>query len=52
MAGKTGLLVGQWNGRFTHLPIALAVGKRKNLSPEDPLWLSVLESTGQPSKIG
>jgi 6-phosphofructokinase 1 len=52
MAGKTGLLVGQWNGRFTHLPIALAVGKRKNLSPEDPLWLSVLESTGQPAKIG
>jgi 6-phosphofructokinase 1 len=52
MAGKTGLLVGQWNGRFTHLPIALAVGKRKTLSPEDPLWLSVLESTGQPAKIG
>jgi len=52
MAGKTGVLVGQWNGRFTHLPITLAVGKRKELSPEDPLWLSVLESTGQPAKIG
>ena len=52
MAGKTGMLVGQWNGRFTHLPIALAVGKRKTLSPEDPLWLSVLESTGQPAHIG
>jgi len=52
MAGKTGVLVGQWNGRFTHLPIKLAVGKRKDLSPEDPLWLSVLESTGQPAKIG
>jgi 6-phosphofructokinase 1 len=52
MAGKTGMLVGQWNGQFTHLPIALAVGKRKSLSPEDPLWLSVLESTGQPAKIG
>ena len=52
MAGKTGVLVGQWNSRFTHLPIRLAVGKRKTLSPEDPLWLSVLESTGQPAKIG
>jgi 6-phosphofructokinase 1 len=52
MAGKTGMLVGAWNGRFTHLPIALAVGKRKTLSPEDPLWLSVLESTGQPARIG
>jgi 6-phosphofructokinase 1 len=52
MAGKTGMLVGQWNGRFTHLPALLAVGKRKTLSPEDPLWLSVLESTGQPAKIG
>ena len=52
MAGKTGVLVGQWNSRFTHLPITLAVGKRKSLSPEDPLWLSVLESTGQPAHIG
>jgi 6-phosphofructokinase 1 len=52
MAGKTGVLIGQWNSRFTHLPIKLAVGKRKTLSPEDPLWLSVLESTGQPAKIG
>jgi 6-phosphofructokinase 1 len=52
MAGKTGVLVGQWNSRFTHLPINLAVGKRKTLSPEDPLWLSVLESTGQPAHIG
>ena len=49
---KTGVLVGQWNSRFTHLPIKLAVGRRKTLSPEDPLWLSVLESTGQPAKIG
>ena len=46
------VLVGQWNSRFTHLPINLAVGKRKTLSPEDPLWLSVLESTGQPAHIG
>jgi 6-phosphofructokinase 1 len=52
MAGKTGLIIGQWNGQFTHVPIALATSRRKVLSPEDPLWLSVLEATGQPVKIG
>jgi 6-phosphofructokinase 1 len=48
MAGKTGMIVGRWNSEFTHLPIKLAVSQRKTLSPEDPLWLSVLEATGQP----
>ncbi|MBE3064454.1 MAG: ATP-dependent 6-phosphofructokinase [Spirochaetes bacterium] len=52
MAGKTGIIIGQWNGQFTHVPIRLAVSRRKTLSPEDPLWLSVLEATGQPAKIG
>jgi len=52
MAGKTGIIIGQWNGQFTHVPIALATSRRKVLSPEDPLWLSVLEATGQPYRIG
>ncbi|HET6450323.1 MAG TPA: ATP-dependent 6-phosphofructokinase [Spirochaetia bacterium] len=52
MAGKTGMIIGQWNGQFTHVPIALAISRRKVLSTEDPLWLSVLESTGQPMRIG
>jgi len=52
MAGKTGMIIGQWAGQFTHVPISLATSRRKVLSPEDPLWLSVLESTGQPVKIG
>jgi 6-phosphofructokinase 1 len=52
MAGKTGIIVGAWNGKFTHVPIALATSQRKLLSTEDPLWLSVLEATGQPYKIG
>ena len=51
MAGKTGLIVGDWNGQFTHVPIKLAVSKRKQLSPEDPLWLSVIEATGQPMSL-
>ncbi len=52
MAGKTGMLVGNWNGHFTHVPLGLATSGRKQLSPEDPLWLAVLEGTGQPPRIG
>ena len=51
MAGKTGMIVGLWNSNFIHVPIKLAVSQRKQLSPEDPLWLSVLESTGQPIRM-
>ena len=51
MAGKTGMLIGRWNGEFTHVPISLAISERKRLSPEDPLWLSVLEGTGQPIRM-
>ena len=51
MAGKTGMLVGMWNNNFTYVPIELAVSQRKYLSPEDTLWLSVLEATGQPIKM-
>jgi 6-phosphofructokinase 1 len=49
MAGKTGMIVGQWNGQFTHVPIRLAVSRKKQLSPDDPLWLNVMEATGQPA---
>ncbi len=52
LAGKTGCIIGIWNGQFTHVPISLATSQRKQLSPEDPLWLSVLEGTGQPARIG
>jgi len=48
MAGKTGMLVGYWSDSITHLPLKLAISKRKLLSPEDSLWLNVLEATGQP----
>jgi 6-phosphofructokinase 1 len=51
MAGKTGMIVGRWNGQLTHVPVDLATSRRKQLSPEDPLWLSVLEATGQPIRM-
>ncbi len=51
MAGKTGLLIGSWNNRFIHVPLELAVSKRKRIDPEGIIWTSVLESTGQPGQM-
>ncbi len=51
MAGFTGIVVGRWNNQFTLIPLKLAVSERKFLSPEDPLWLTVIEATGQPFKM-
>ena len=51
MAGKTGLLVGYWNDEITHVPLQLAASRVKRLSPEDSLWLNVLEATGQPISL-
>jgi 6-phosphofructokinase 1 len=50
MAGKTSLVVGFWNGTFTHIPISLAVSQKKLVHPEGLLWSSVLATTGQPRK--
>ena len=47
MAGRTNMLVGFWNGNFTHVPIPLAVSFRNQINPHGRLWGSVLESTGQ-----
>ena len=53
MAGKTDMLVGSWNQRFTHVPSALAIARRKHLDPTGEVWKRVLETTGQPvSMIG
>jgi 6-phosphofructokinase 1 len=47
MAGRTDILVGVWNQRFTHIPIPVAVASRRQLDPRGELWQRVLESTGQ-----
>jgi 6-phosphofructokinase 1 len=47
MSGRTNLVVGYWNQRFTHVPIARAVENRKRVDPNGALWRAVLESTGQ-----
>jgi len=48
MAGRTDMVVGLWNQRFTHVPIPLMVGGRRQIDPRAELWQRVLETTGQP----
>lgn len=47
MAGKTDLLIGNWNNHFVHVPMKLLAGRRKHVDPRGMLWRSVLEATGQ-----
>jgi len=51
MAGRTNMVVGYWKGEFTHVPIAAAVSKRKEIDPKDKVWTGVLSSTGQPREM-
>ncbi len=51
MAGKTDVVVSRWHGRFVLLPIPLAIRDRHCVDPHGDLWLSVLESTGQPVRF-
>ena len=52
MAGKTEILIGSWNGKFTHVPLSSVIGKRKEIDVEGDFWLGVILSTGQPRYIG
>jgi 6-phosphofructokinase 1 len=51
MAGRTNIVVGFWLNEFTHVPIPLAVSKRKKMDPEGWVWNSVLTATGQPREM-
>ena len=51
LAGRTDMVVGYWNQRFTHIPISVAVARRKQLDPEGEVWSRVLEATGQPASM-
>jgi 6-phosphofructokinase 1 len=52
MSGHTAMLIGRWHGRFVHVPIALAIRRRRHVDPDGDLWMSVIESTGQPRRFG
>ncbi len=49
MAGKTGLIVARWHSSYVHVPITVATSARREVDPTGDLWLSVLETTGQPA---
>jgi len=49
MAGKTGLIVARWHSSYVHVPIPVATSARREVDPTGDLWLSVLETTGQPA---
>jgi len=49
MAGKTDMMVSLWNDRYVHIPLKSAILKRKQVNLKSRFWMSVLESTGQPS---
>ncbi len=52
MAGRTAMLLGYWHGRLTHVPLAALAGRTRAINPRGELWWNVLESTGQPVRIG
>jgi 6-phosphofructokinase 1 len=52
LAGNTEMLVGRWHGRFVHVPFPLATRFRKQVDVDEDLWMSVIESTGQPANFG
>lgn len=51
MAGKTAVLMSYWNGTYVHLPICVAVTKRKRISAGSTLWRHVIEATAQPIEM-
>lgn len=51
MSGRTAMLVGDWRGEFTHVPLAAGVSQRKQIHPAGRLWDSVLATTGQPRQM-
>ena len=48
MSGRTGMVVANWKGEFTHVPIRMAVSSRKKIDPNGRFWSTVLSCTGQP----
>jgi 6-phosphofructokinase 1 len=51
MGGKTNMVVGRWHGHFVNLPMQVVTIRRRKVNPQGDLWLSVLESTGQPAEF-
>ena len=48
MAGKTGMVVGLWLNRFTHVPLRAVTSGRKCVDLDGAFWRATVEATGQP----
>lgn len=48
MAGKTDMIISQWNNVYTHMPIELVISKRNRIDTSSRFWYNVLAATGQP----
>jgi 6-phosphofructokinase 1 len=51
MSGRTAMLVGLWNNHFVHVPLTAVTRGIKRVDPCGPLWLSLLQATGQPEDL-
>ncbi len=51
MSGKTDMMIGYWNGHFTHVPLDLVIKEKKRINPQGEFWRQVLFSTGQSSDM-
>ena len=51
MTGRTNMVVGNWKGEYTHVPIRMAVSSRKKIDPHGRFWSTVLSCTGQPRQM-
>ena len=45
MSGRTDMMIGDWNGELTHVPIALATSARKKLDLKSQLWSTIRDMT-------
>ncbi len=51
MSGHTETIIARYKGRFVHMPMKLCVSHPNRVDPNGDLWMSVLESTGQPVEM-
>lgn len=51
MTGRTNMVVSNWKGEFTHVPIRMATSSRKKIDPNGRFWSTVLSCTGQPREM-
>ncbi len=47
MAGMTDIVVANWHGYYTYVPISMATCARRKINPQGQLWQSVLMTTRQ-----